>query len=242
MAASQISPFNFNTHAVRVILKDGNPWFVAKDICDTLGYSNSRKTLADHLDDDEKGVTTSDTLGGSQKLTIINESGLYALVLRSRKPEARKFAKWVTSEVLPAIRKTGAYQLPPSAPYSIATGQTLSQEQADTLRNTLTAHAKNLPTNEQGKFLTQGWSKLKAHFKTDYRHIPAHQFSEAMSIVARHIEGNPATPKDAAALNDMAEHFIQAALHIKAAANRIAAANGGVGSALWVNPPMQYLR
>lgn len=129
-----------------------------------------------------------------------------------------------------------------SLPYSIATGQTLSQEQADMLRNTLTAHAEQLPPNERGAFLTKGWSKLKAHFKTDYRHIPAHQFTEAMSIVARHIEGNPAVPKDAAALNDMAEHFIQAALHIKAAANRIAAANGGVGSALWVNPPMQYLR
>lgn len=65
-ATAAITPFNFNAHAVRVIIKDGNPWFVAKDICDTLGYANSRKTLADHLDDDEKGVTNSDTLGGSQ--------------------------------------------------------------------------------------------------------------------------------------------------------------------------------
>lgn len=119
MAATQptsVSPFNFGTHAVRVVMQDDQPWFVAKDVCDTLGYSNSRDTIAKHLDDDERGVANSDTLGGEQKLTIINESGLYALVLRSRKPEARKFAKWVTSEVLPSIRKTGQYAAPTAAP------------------------------------------------------------------------------------------------------------------------------
>jgi hypothetical protein len=99
-----------------------------------------------------------------------------------------------------------------------------------------------MPPNEQGRFLREGWSKLKAHFKTDYRHIPANQFTDAMSIVARHCEGNPVLPDDAKALNEAAEHFIQVALHIKAAANRIAAANGGMGSGLWVNPPIQFLR
>jgi prophage antirepressor-like protein len=101
--------FRFGDSAIRVILKNGSPWFVSGDICEALGYANPRKAVADHLDDDERGVTISDTLGGKQKLTIINESGLYALVLRSRKPEARKFAKWVTGEVLPSIRKTGSY-------------------------------------------------------------------------------------------------------------------------------------
>lgn len=109
LGASAPAVFDFHAHQVRVVLKDGEPWFVAKDVCDTLGYANSRKAVGDHLDDDEKGVTSSDTLGGQQKLAIISESGLYALVLRSRKPEARKFAKWVTAEVLPAIRKTGGY-------------------------------------------------------------------------------------------------------------------------------------
>ena len=195
MTASTVTPFNFNNQDIRVILRDGNPWFVAKDVCDTLGYVNNRDALAKHLDDDEKGVANSDTLGGMQKLTIINESGLYALVLRSRKPEARKFSKWVTSEVLPAIRKTGTY----TAPYSVQPGQTLSAEQADTLRNALNAHALKMPPNEQGRFLREGWSKLKAHFKTDYRHIPANQFTDAMSIVARHCEGN--TPKPAGPLS-----------------------------------------
>lgn len=117
---ADITPFNFGTHAVRVITRNNQPWFVASDVCQALGYSNSRKAVADHLDDDEKGVTTSDTLGGKQQLTIISESGLYALVLRSRKPEARKFAKWVTSEVLPSIRKTGGYGQPAYDPDQIA--------------------------------------------------------------------------------------------------------------------------
>jgi len=127
-------------------------------------------------------------------------------------------------------------------PYSIQPDQTLSAEQADALRNALSAHASKMPPNEQGRFLREGWSKLKAHFKTDYRHIPANQFTDAMSIVARHCEGHSVLPTDAKALNEVAEHFIQVALHIKAAANRIAAANGGMGSGLWVNPPIQFLR
>ena len=112
-AQSQVSTapvvFNFNSHEVRTILHDGEPWFVAMDVCSALGYRNVSQTVGDHLDDDEKGVSTGYTPGGQQALTIISESGLYALVLRSRKPEARKFANWVTSEVLPAIRKTGSY-------------------------------------------------------------------------------------------------------------------------------------
>lgn len=103
------STFNFGGHDIRVIVRDGAPWFVATDVCAALGYANTSKAVGDHLDPDEKGVTTGYTLGGEQRLTIISESGLYALVLRSRKPEARKFAKWVTGEVLPSIRKTGGY-------------------------------------------------------------------------------------------------------------------------------------
>lgn len=107
---SNLVPFNFKSHAIRTVVRDDEPWFVAADVCAALGYANSRDAIASHLDDDEKGVAISDTLGGDQSLTIISESGLYALVLRSRKPEARKFAKWVTKEVLPSIRKRGSYQ------------------------------------------------------------------------------------------------------------------------------------
>lgn len=104
---AEITPFNFGSNIVRVVSRNNDPWFVANDVCKALGYSNTSKAIADHLDDDERYNESLDR-GGS--LLLISESGLYALVLRSRKPEARKFAKWVTSEVLPTIRKTGSYQ------------------------------------------------------------------------------------------------------------------------------------
>ena len=94
---------------VRVVEKDGDWWFVAKDVCDVLGLSNVSATLAKVLDEDEKGINTIDTLGGKQKMSVVNESGLYSLILRSRKPEAKRFKKWVTSEVLPSIRRHGVY-------------------------------------------------------------------------------------------------------------------------------------
>lgn len=103
--------FDFNDAAVRVTMRDDEPWFVAKDVCDVLAHSNSRMAIAD-LDEDEKGVSITDTLGGPQKINLISESGLYALIFKSRKPEAKKFRKWVTSVVIPAIRKTGGYALP----------------------------------------------------------------------------------------------------------------------------------
>ena len=93
---------------VRVIMRDSEPWFVAKDVCECLDLANSRDAVS-RLDDDEKGVGKADTLGGSQDMMLISESGLYTLVMRSNKPDAKVFRKWVTSEVLPSIRKTGGY-------------------------------------------------------------------------------------------------------------------------------------
>ena len=112
---AQVVPFRFESHEIRTLIVNGNPWFVAKDVCDVLEYANSRKALADHLDDDEKGVTDCDTPGGKQQMAVINESGLYTLILRSNKPAAKPFRKWVTAEVLPSIRKTGAYGQPGAA-------------------------------------------------------------------------------------------------------------------------------
>jgi prophage antirepressor-like protein len=92
----------------RVIDRNGEPWFILTDVAKRLGIGNP-SDAASRLDDDEKGVATIDTLGGKQAVRIINESGLYSLILTSRKPEAKRFKKWVTSEVLPTIRKTGGY-------------------------------------------------------------------------------------------------------------------------------------
>jgi len=95
--------------SVRTVCIDGEPWLVGKDVAEILGYSNPRKALIDHVDADDKGVTKCDTLGGAQNLTVINESGFYSLVLSSKMPNAKKFKRWVTAEVLPTIRKTGGY-------------------------------------------------------------------------------------------------------------------------------------
>ena len=96
---------------VRTVLIDNEPYFVGKDVAKILGYSNPRKALLDHVDNEDKGVTKCDTLGGMQELTVINESGLYSLILSSKLPNAKKFKHWVTSEVLPAVRKHGMYAI-----------------------------------------------------------------------------------------------------------------------------------
>ena len=94
---------------VRTISIDGEPWFVGKDVAKALGFTNPRDAIATHVFDDDKGVDSIDTLGGKQKMTVVNESGLYALIFGSRLESAKRFKHWVTSEVIPSIRKTGGY-------------------------------------------------------------------------------------------------------------------------------------
>ena len=105
---------NSGLGSVRVVMHNGEPWFVAKDVCDCLELTNTAQTIS-YLDDDEKGVTTNYTPGGKQEMSMISEAGLYSLILRSRKPEAKAFKRWVTHDILPSIRKTGSYSAP-SAP------------------------------------------------------------------------------------------------------------------------------
>nr|DAR91683.1 MAG TPA: repressor domain protein [Caudoviricetes sp.] len=109
---AKVFTFNASNQNIRVQMKDGEPWFVAKDVCDALEIENNRNATA-RLDDDEKGVSIVRTSSGDQQMTIVNESGLYNLIFQSRKPEAKAFRKWVTSEVLPTLRKTGRYELKP---------------------------------------------------------------------------------------------------------------------------------
>ena len=109
---ASLTQFTFhNEYNVRIIDLDGELWFVASDVASALDYP-SASHVARNLDEDEKGIHNLYTLGGSQEMLIINESGLYSAILKSRKPEAKKFKKWVTSEVLPSIRKTGKYEAP----------------------------------------------------------------------------------------------------------------------------------
>ena len=109
MENNNIQVFNNDRFGeVRSVVKDGEPWFVAVDVCKALEIKNNRDALG-RLDDDEKGVVSTDTLGGEQEVGVVNESGLYTLVLGSRKPEAKAFKRWITHDVIPAIRKTGGY-------------------------------------------------------------------------------------------------------------------------------------
>jgi len=101
--------FNFEQNEVRTILVNDEPYFVGKDVAGVLGYSNTKDALSRHVDSEDKTGSRITTSGQSREMTIINESGLYSLILKSKLPNARKFKRWVTSEVLPTIRKTGSY-------------------------------------------------------------------------------------------------------------------------------------
>lgn len=110
--------FNYGEIPVRTILQNDEPWWVLTDVCQVLSLGSPHK-VANRLDLDEKGRNQIPTPGGNQEMTIINESGLYKVILRSDKPEAKRFTRWVTHEVLPAIRKTGTYSVAPTTPQTV---------------------------------------------------------------------------------------------------------------------------
>lgn len=123
--------FDFHGQEVRAVTIDNEPYFVGKDVAEILGYTNSRQALKNHVDEDDKGVSKCDTPGGKQDLVIINESGLYSLILSSKLPQAKEFKRWVTSEVLPTIRKNGMYatdELLDNPDFAIAALQKLKEE------------------------------------------------------------------------------------------------------------------
>lgn len=108
---------------VRTLIIENEPWFVGKDVADALGYERTADAIRSHIDEDDKGVGKIQTPGGTQEMVIINESGLYSLILSSKLPSAKKFKRWVTGEVLPAIRKTGQYQVPGYQPKATSVGE-----------------------------------------------------------------------------------------------------------------------
>ena len=128
---------------IRTVDLNGEPWFVGKDVAAALGYSNHRKALIDHVDEQDKGVTKCDTLGGSQEVTVINESGLYSLIFGSKLEGAVRFKRWVTSDVLPTLRKTGSYMMPKlskemQALFMLDTRTQRQEERLTALENTMT--------------------------------------------------------------------------------------------------------
>lgn len=178
---NNIQIFKYENNDVRTVDMNGEPWFVLKDVCAVLGISKYRD-VADRLDSDERGPVRVDTLGGAQEMTAVNESGLYNVILRSDKPEAKPFRKWVTSEVLPSIRKHGAYMTPQKIEEAllnpdtiISLAQQLKEEKAKT--------AKLAPAAEYAQnFLLASGGRLVSSIAKDYG-MSAQRFNRMLNAL-----------------------------------------------------------
>lgn len=233
MQTAQVIPFRFETREVRTLLIDDQPWFVAADVAGALCYRDAFN-MCRNLDDDEKGtqiVSTPrldekgrqivPTLGGDQEMLVINESGLYSAILRSRKAEAKRFRKWVTAEVLPAIRKQGRYE-DTAGKMSTLIGQTIGTDGFHMLGAVVKGKVSSLPVPIQRRATAKIWSQTHAAFGVrSAADIPADQLDSARNFIAAYaLEGEwlgKAAPSTGTALTDsqlydvyfVAHHFEQ---------------------------------
>lgn len=180
---NNIVAFKYEEQQVRTIEKNGEPWFVGKDVADILGYSDTAQAVRKHIDNEDKGVVEMTTPGGKQPVTIINESGLYSLILSSKLPTAKKFKHWVTSEVLPSIRKTGEYKITPA-----------QQNRLDIMERNSRAREASL------------WLRISAQVKSDtYRQVCA---SYASTVLAgREVIPLPQTTQHHYSATEIGEMF-----------------------------------
>lgn len=186
---AQVIPFRFEDRQIRTIVLDDQPWFVAADVSSALLYSEA-KDMTRNLDDDEKGRQIVPTLGGEQEMLVINESGLYSAILRSRKAEAKRFKKWITSEVLPSIRKHGSYA---DTHNKIGTllGETIGTNGFNMLGALIKGKVVSLPAQTQRKAIAKIWSQTHAAFGVrSAADIPASQLDAARNFIAAYaLEG-----------------------------------------------------
>ncbi|EPW8885176.1 TPA: BRO family protein [Staphylococcus aureus] len=208
----ELQTFNFEELPVRTLEVDGEPYFIGKDVADILGYTNSRKTLSDHVDEEDKLTSRIVTSGQNRNVTIINESGLYSLIFFSKLENAKRFKRWVTSEVLPSLRRTGTYQTKPLTTSEqiqlIAQGNTELDERVTKIEETypiMHGEAKNIQRlvaqkvaeivrNKFNGFYDQVSRKLFAEiYKSiknifdvpSYNCIPRGRYQEAIRFVER---------------------------------------------------------
>ena len=174
--SNAVSVFQFQpSFDVRVIVIDGNPWFVASDVAAALEYRDAAN-MTRFLDDDDKGTHNVSTPSGNQQMTIINESGLYSAILKSRKPEAKKFKKWVTSEVLPTIRKTGSYTIAKAAI------ETISPTQYHNLRVMVNDIADSF--HFKGSWEHWAWRHIRALSNGEVAaKLPATMYDQAVTVL-----------------------------------------------------------
>lgn len=189
MQTAQIIPFQFEAREVRTLLINDQPWFVAADVAASLGYPAAPQ-MTRNLDDDEKGMQNMHTLGGDQEMLVINESGLYSAILRSRKPEAKRFKKWVTAEVLPAIRKHGRYDDAAGRMQTLL-GATIGTDGFRCLAAVVDGKVRALPAPVRRRAKAKLWAQVHAAFSVGRAEdIPAEQLDAARNFVAGYaIEG-----------------------------------------------------
>lgn len=176
---NEVTVFNFEANQVRTVIIENEAWFVGKDVADTLGYSQAAKAIRTHVDTDDKGVSVLDTPGGKQQMTIINESGVFALIFGSELESAKRFKKWVTSEVLPSIRKTGSYTAKPMSELEqialIAKGTTQLSERIEKVDDKLNDLIDNQPLNATDYGSLNRLVNHRVYAYASIHHIPKSQ-------------------------------------------------------------------
>lgn len=177
--SDSVVPFQFaSSHTVRVVLIDGEPWFVAADVAAALQYRIAGD-MTRVLDDDDRGTHIVRTPSGDRAMLVVNESGLYSAILRSRKPEAKRFKKWVTADVLPAIRRTGRYQAP-AAPQP----PTISRAQFHELSRTVSRIAYRFHQSSAAEWAI--WRVLRERFRiAQTMRLLACHYDEAIALLGR---------------------------------------------------------
>ena len=189
MNAAQVIPFQFDTREVRTMLIDDQPWFVAADVSCALEYRIAGD-MTRNLDDDEKDTQIVRTPGGDQEMLVINESGLYSAILRSRKAEAKRFKKWITAEVLPAIRRTGQYH-DSSNKMATLVDALIGMTEVNVLKGLIRDKAKVVPLAKRRSFQQCMHNRLHTRFNVPrIELIQAGEFEAACNFVAAYaLEG-----------------------------------------------------
>lgn len=191
MKTAQIIPFKFEAREVRTLRIADQPWFCAADVCAALAIGNASLAVngradrkGDGLDEDEKGIATVNTPSGEQQMLVVNESGLYALIFKSRKKEAKNFQKWVTAEVLPAIRKHGSYTDTHNKMGTLI-GETIGTNGFNMLGALIKGKVVRLPAANQRRATSKIWSQTHAAFGVrSAADIPASQLDAARNFIA----------------------------------------------------------
>lgn len=205
-AAAKVIPFHFESHEVRSLLINDQPWFVAADVASALHYLTA-KDMARNLDDDEKGRQIVPTLGGDQEMLVINESGLYSAILRSRKAEAKRFKRWVTAEVLPAIRKHGRYTDEGGQMGSLV-GAVIGTSGVLVLDRVIEQKASPIPHDLRRSFKHTMKSRLRSRFNVQRADlIPAEKLDAACNFIAAYALEGEWLPKEAKSDRQLDIHY-----------------------------------